>query len=65
MMKSHEKAPPIIVSSTRLRVGVDLLRQPEPGEGERRRPLIATKLPMYPHPVVVRRVLVVSAPAGT
>ena len=58
MMKSHEKAPPIIVQAERLRVGVDLLRQPVAGERQREEGADRDEVADVSHPVVVRALLV-------
>ena len=57
MMKSHEKAPPIICEAERLREGVNLLREPVAGEGEREEGADRDEVPDVSHPVVVRAVL--------
>ena len=58
MMNSHEKAPPIIVQTERLRVRVDLLREPVAGEGQREEGADRDEVADVSHPVVVRALLV-------
>ena len=65
MMKSHEKAPPIIVQPERLRVRVNLLREPVAGEGQRQEGADRDEVADVSHPVVVRALLVGCPPAGT